>query len=153
MSTGTARAIPYRPIQNGKPTGFRCNAAMRPAGAAVVELAICLPFLTFIVFGSIEVANSVYLKQTITAAAFEVAQVVTGDGGTEAAARLRGEEMLAACSVKDYTITISPAAGPNTPPGRPVTVTIEAAADANAIGLYRLMSGARIVRTVSMNKM
>jgi Flp pilus assembly protein TadG len=39
--------------------------------AAIVELAICLPVLVLIVFGSIEIAGSIFMKQTLTSAAHE----------------------------------------------------------------------------------
>ena len=38
--------------------------------AAVVELAVCLPLLFTIFFGSIEACNVIFLKQAVTAAAY-----------------------------------------------------------------------------------
>ncbi len=43
-------------------------------GTATVELAVCLPLIVIIAFGSIEATNMIFLEQRLTAAAYEGAQ-------------------------------------------------------------------------------
>lgn len=50
------------------------------SGAAVVELAIALPILFFIVLATVEICNGIFLKQSLSVMAYEGARVaVTPD--------------------------------------------------------------------------
>ena len=40
-------------------------------GAAIVEMAICLPVIVLLTYGTIELAGGLFLKQTLTSAAHE----------------------------------------------------------------------------------
>ena len=55
-----------------RPT-FRCTSARKPprSGSAVVELALILPVLVLIVFGSIEANNAIFLQQVLTEVAYQ----------------------------------------------------------------------------------
>lgn len=97
-------------------------------GAATVELAICLPIIILVVFGSIESANAIFLKTTLTQASYEAARTITSTGGTMAAALARGEEVLASRNVSGATITFTPNVTANTPTGTLVTVEVSSPA-------------------------
>lgn len=63
-------------------SGVRCvlggHARLPPVdrqGAAVVELAIVLPIVFMLLFGTIEICQRLYLKQSVTIAAYEAARV------------------------------------------------------------------------------
>ncbi|MBX3421215.1 MAG: pilus assembly protein [Pirellulaceae bacterium] len=108
-------------------------------GAATIETAVTLPVLVLLVFGSIEIANGVFLKQTLTVAAYEGARVATRPGATRAQARQRVQEILAARNVNNRTITISPAVDANTSRGTRVTVTVSSNGSSqsfNPLGLF-----------------
>jgi len=87
-------------------------------------MAVCLPLLIFTIFGSLELANNIHLKQVATAAAYEAARSVTNIGGTEYAARIRGEEILSSHGINDASITFSPAVTPSLPSGTVVNVQV-----------------------------
>ena len=53
-------------------------------GTATVEFAVCLPVLVTIVLGSIEATNAIFLKQHLTAAAYEGARKATTPAETSA---------------------------------------------------------------------
>ena len=49
----------------------RCTCDGKRSGSAVVELALILPVLVLIVFGSIEANNAIYLQQVLTEVAYQ----------------------------------------------------------------------------------
>jgi len=77
-------------------------------GAAIVEMAICLPLIVLLTFGTIELASGLFLKQTLTSAAHEGALAGMRADATEATVRERVELILAVREVEDCTITITP---------------------------------------------
>ena len=50
---------------------FKTKNRKKRTGAAVIEMAICLPVSVFMVFGTIELTGAIFLKQTLTSAAHE----------------------------------------------------------------------------------
>lgn len=49
-----------------------------------MELALCLPLLTLLVLGSIELRNFIFLKQSMTAAAYEASREAVRPTATDA---------------------------------------------------------------------
>jgi len=98
----------------------------RRRGAATVEMAICLPMLTILVFGSIAAANAIYMKQIVVTAAYEAAREATKHGGTQAKAKARAESVLAGRSIDNSSVTFSP--DPLTGAGRGENVSITVSA-------------------------
>lgn len=106
----------------------------RRAGLAAVEFALTLPLLMILVLGSIEASNAIFLRQSITIAAYETAQVASAYGGTEAEAKTRGNEILTSYGIDSATITIFPTIDTSVVPGTKIEVTVTAPASANSIG-------------------
>ncbi len=99
------------------------------SGIATVELAICLPVLSLVVFGSIQATNLIFLQHAATAAAYEGSLELAKSNATNASVEARIQQVLDARDVVNSTITILPA-GTNiahVPPG--TTLTIEVSAD------------------------
>lgn len=121
------------------------------AGTATVELAIALPLLTMLIFGGMEAANSIFLKQGMTVAAYETAKLATTVGFTAAEAEARGQAALVARGFGDASISINPPDAESQPPGTQVTVTVSAPSDLNSISPLVLWGGATSVNaTVTM---
>lgn len=121
--------------------------------SVLTELAICLPVLTLLVLGSIDIANTIHLKHTVTLAAYEAAQTSTCQGGTETEGRSKGLAILSDRTIKNGTITFSPAITKNTAPGTYITVTATAPAANNTIGLTNYFRNSTITVNVVMRKM
>lgn len=119
-------------------------------GAAAVEAAVALPVLLALVFGSIELANGIFLKQTLSIAAYEGARSVTRPGATSADAQARIEEFLSARGITNYTVTILPEATAETPRCTQMTVQIAAPLGTNFLPPLRLLSGVAIEKSVCM---
>jgi Flp pilus assembly protein TadG len=122
-------------------------------GAATVEMAVCLPLLFLLVFGSIEISNVIHVKHSATIAAFEVAQSVTSPGGTQNDATARGSKLLTDRKVMGYQITVTPVVNATTFPGTPITVTVQVPLNSNSLGITTLLSGQTISSVVTMEKL
>lgn len=118
--------------------------------AAAVETAIALPVLLVLVFGAIELADGIFMKQALSVAAYEGARAVTRQKGTSAEGRLRVDEVLAARGITDYTLTIEPVATPETPRSTQMTVRLSAPSNSISWSPLRLFSGKTIEKTVCM---
>lgn len=121
-------------------------------GVATVELAVCLPVLMILVVGAIEGSNFIFLKQAVTVAAYESAQVVTRANGKKADAEQRTQQILAARSIDQTTITFTPADPESAARGDLVTILVTAPASANSIGLNWFFDDQLVSASVSMVK-
>lgn len=119
-------------------------------GVAAVEAAILLPLMFVIVFGAIEVANGIFLRQSLTVAAYEGARSATRPGGTSQLAEQRVREVLEARGVSDETVTITPNVTSLTPRGTMVTITVTAPGTQQAMNPLRLLQNRVIQQSVVM---
>jgi Flp pilus assembly protein TadG len=122
----------------------------RRRGVATVELAVCLPVILLLVVGAIEGSNFIFLKQAVTAAAYESAQTVSRVGGTKVKAENRAVQVLSARSIDQPTVTFSPANPDVVARGQSVTVTISAPVSANSIGLDWFFDNQTVTASVCM---
>jgi Flp pilus assembly protein TadG len=119
-------------------------------GTAATETAVVLPLLLTLVFGSMEMANAVFLRQSLNMAAYEAAKVVTRPGNNQALATTRAAEILTLREVTTYTLTFTPNVVTATARGTEVTVTITAPASNLSYGPVRIMSGQTMSTSVVM---
>ncbi len=120
-----------RLMATGPTTALRKTVRQRRRGAACIEMAVIAPYLFLLVFGSIEFARMVMVKQSLTNAAREgcrtaVLALTDNDNDVESAVRqyLRG-------SIADYSdsetvrVSIDPTNVANQPTGTTITVSVE----------------------------
>ncbi|MGB7329306.1 MAG: TadE family protein [Rubripirellula sp.] len=120
---------------------------------AAVEFAVCLPILTLVVFGTIEMSHGIFAKQAGTAAAYEAARLATSSGGTEVAARQRADEVLNAMNIDGGTVQITPEVNAAMSRGTVVTVTVEIPSELNSSGLNFIMPSRQITTSIAMVKL
>lgn len=95
----------------------------RRCGAVLVEFAVCAPIIFAVIFASFEFCRVNMIRHTMDNAAYEGARKAIVPGATAQTARAAADSLLAILSVRDSTVTISPATiAPQTPE---VTVTID----------------------------
>ena len=101
-------------------------------GAATVEFAVCLPIIVLIVFGSIEAASMLFLRQAMIQTAYEGAKVAILHDGTNAAANAATDSVIRGRNLKNVTITFDPVDVSLARPGEVVRVSASVPGDANS---------------------
>lgn len=119
-------------------------------GAAAVETAIVLPIVVFVVFGSIEIANGVFLKQSLAIAAYEGAREATRPGGTQSQAVSRIREVLSNKGIDNESVSITPAVTTTTPRGTKIFVRVSAPVSADSINPFKLLVNRTLEQSVVM---
>lgn len=102
-------------------------------GIATVELAVCLPMLALLVFGSIQACNLIYLKHALTSAAYEGTLELARPDATADSVTERVNQVLSMHNIKQTSITITPGGkGMNQlKQGTPVSVRVSASVKPN----------------------
>ena len=98
---------------------FKLRGQPRRSGAAITELAICLPLLILLAFGIVEIGMVFYVQHNMYQAAREGARYMSVLEATPAQAETRVNNMLAPF---DLTFTVNATA---TAPDATVTVTVD----------------------------
>lgn len=141
----------HDPTLNGfhGPRGSSSVKAIRRKGAAVVETAILLPVFVLTVLAAIECANALYLKQSLTLAAYESATILEEQTGTLAEAETRCSQILNARDVQTFELTVSP--NPESvDSGGVITVDVSADASAYSVGPSFFFQNSTMGATVSI---
>lgn len=131
------------------------SLALRPRrGLAVAELAVCLPLLTALTFGTVDLCAAMFLKETVTLAAYEAARVGVERGGTNADAIRRAQEFLdeRGVSYNTNSIRIQGSSFESAGTLEHVTVVISVECDDNLSFAGTLCRGMQITGRVTMRK-
>ncbi len=107
---------------------FHSNKKNR-SGSATVELAICLPVILLLTMGTIELNDSIFLKQTMTSAAHEGALLGTSFNVTESEIINRVDLVMEERCESPYTVSITTQDGSpfdTLEPGKTFTVIVAA---------------------------
>ena len=130
----------------------RCKARALRSGAAVVELAVCLPILTLITLATIESSAMIFLQQSLSVAAYEGARVALVPSATEENARYQTELILTGRTVQGATVTVSPNNFDVLPAGTWIQVVASAPFSQNSLAGGWLFNGNTLTATVEMMK-
>lgn len=112
-----------------------------------METALLLPLMVLLAFGSIELSNMVFLKQTLAIAAYEGARAATKPGASATQADVRISEVLTARKVTRYSVSYTTeksaplSVTPSTQRGTLVTVTVRSSNGGSNFGPLRLFTG------------
>lgn len=133
-------------------TVLRRRAIPRRRGNAAVELAVTLPLMALIVFGSVEVCSQIYVKQAIESAAYECARVAISAGATDTQLQTKMAEILAVRGINDASLVTTPASINSVNRGDRIVVTISAPASSNSTTLTRFVKTGSIQAACVMVK-
>ena len=121
-------------------------------GVAAVELAICLPLLVVFTFASIELCSALYLRQSLTIAAYEGVRVACHPQGLEADATQSVNRILTERRINGGQITFTPTAIDGVADGTLIRVTVRAPAASNSLLRFGLFGSNQISASCSMRK-
>lgn len=121
-------------------------------GAAAVEMAVCLPVIVLLVFGSLEGANIMFCRQAMVQAAYEACKHASKPDGTNVRANTLATDVLAVRRINTANITITPANVAAARPGRDITVRITVNSNERTFTGLNLFSGRVIDVSATMQK-
>ncbi|WP_231615485.1 TadE/TadG family type IV pilus assembly protein [Novipirellula artificiosorum] len=101
-------------------------------GVAAVEFAVCLPVIVLLVFGSIEASSFIFLKQSLSVAAYEGAREASLSQSTSAATTARSENILNARNVVDFEVSFPSGTPEAAARGSEVAVEVAAPTQTNS---------------------
>ena len=131
----------------------RCPSRARSGrrrGIAALETAVTLPILAFLTFGSLELSNLIYLRQSMTIASYEGSRTVTRPGGSQALAQTRVQEVLNARGVTEFTVQFTPAVTTATARGTMVQVRVSSTNSSLTYAPFRLFTGSSVSSSTTM---
>jgi len=130
----------------------RKNAGRRKRGVAAAEFAVCLPVIVLLVLAMIESCTMIFLKQSLTVAAYEGVRTALREDAVGADVRRASQQILTERRVKGGTITIRPNNFQALPVGEYIEVTATAPADLNSVIPGNFFRGKTLTGTATMMK-
>jgi len=121
-------------------------------GAAAVEFAVCLPVVLLVVFGSIQAASMLFLRQATIQAAYEGVKVAISDDGTDDGVREAAQLVLDGRQLTGVTIDIQPSNVDSLEPGTVIDVVVSAPSDENTLFPFGLFTGTIVSANAVMVK-
>ncbi len=101
-------------------------------GLAATEFAVCLPLIIVLLLGTLEASMMIFLKQSLSIAAYEGARVAITTGATEAEVIAACNQILDQRNVDGASVSVSPAPIESQPVRTWLTVTVSAPAGRNS---------------------
>lgn len=105
----------------------------RRTGAAVVELAVCLPLIVLLTFASLEGANMLFMRQAAVQAAYEAVKSAAKSNGTLTSATTIGQDVLNSRNIQIDSMTFNPTNVETLAEGTPIVVTVAIRGDSRNI--------------------
>lgn len=129
---------------------LRSNRKRSRLGVAAAELAVCLPIIVLLVVATIEACSMVFLKQSLTVAAYEGVRTAIMPNATEAQVKAACNQILADRRIDGGVVTIKPSNIAALNQGDYVDVTVTAPCGSNTIVPNTFYRGKTLSATASM---
>ena len=143
IESPTPRTVPAKRLTR------RCRPER---GAATAELALCLPVIVLVAFGSVEGASMIFLKQMLVQSAYEGAKVAIQRKSTNEEIATATRAVLVGRSLTNVTVETNPINVESARRGDLVVIRVSAPSDANSLFPFGVFSSQRITGTAVMVK-
>ncbi|MGI9430517.1 MAG: TadE family protein [Bythopirellula sp.] len=121
-------------------------------GVAATEFAVCLPVIVLLVLGMIECCTMIFLKQSLTVAAYEGVRTALEDRAVNRDVLRSSQQILTQRRVQGGTTAVNPSNIPAVPTGQFITVTVSAPADLNSVIPGSFFRGRTLSASATMMK-
>lgn len=128
------------------------NRRQSRAGVAAAELAVCLPVIVLIVLATIEACTMVFLKQSLSIAAYEGARTALAQNATDADVMRAAQQVLTERRVNGGAVVVLPADLAAVAQGEYMTVTATAPAAGNAVIPIQFYRGRTLTGSATIMK-
>jgi Flp pilus assembly protein TadG len=128
----------------------RPRQAEKSRGVAAAELAVCLPVVVLIVLATIEACSAIFLKQSLTVAAYEGARTALVERQVSGSVQNACNRILNDRNVRGATVTTSPSNLATLQPGEFFDVTVSAPCNSNSLVPTTFYRGRTLSATASM---
>jgi Flp pilus assembly protein TadG len=119
-------------------------------GVAAAELAVCLPVVVLMVVATIEACSALFLKQSLTASAYEGVRTAIEKGATSTSVQAACKQILTDRKIQGATVTVKPSNIASLNPGDFVDVTVSAPCAPNSVVPVTFYRGRTLSATASM---
>jgi hypothetical protein len=119
---------------------------------AASELAVCLPVIVLLVLAMIESCTMIFLKQSLTVAAYEGVRAALGEGAKPNDVQAVCRDVLQDRRVQGGRVTITPNNFDSLAPGEFIEVSVSAPTDSNSVIPGNFMRGRTITAAATMMK-
>ena len=110
----------------------RSNRSTTRRGVAAAELAVCLPIVVLLVIATIESCSALFLKQSLTASAYEGVRAAIEKGATTASVQSACNQILTDRRIQGSKVQLTPAGFASLKPGDFIDVTVSAPCTPNS---------------------
>jgi len=123
---------------------MRRNQKQNRRGGAVAESALCLPLILIIISATVELSTTIYLKESLTIAAFEGARVAVTRDATNGKVRSRVAQVLKErhIDMSGYSRSQAISISPNSKTAEimdPISVQVIAPTSGNTVSPFQFM--------------
>jgi Flp pilus assembly protein TadG len=130
--------------------GSQSNDRAARRGVAAAELAVCLPIVVLMVIATIEACSALFLKQSLTVAAYEGVRTAIEENATTANVQTACKQILADRKIKGASVTLKPSNIDSLEPGEFIDVTVTAPCGPNSLVPAAFYRGRSLKATASM---
>lgn len=116
----------------------------------MAELAVALPVIVLIVFGTVEICSMIFLTQSLRICAYEGARIALVPGSDAGNVEGGCQNFLTSRNIQGTTISVTPSDFDNQPYGTIVTVSVTADCAANSVLPPWFYAGRQVTGQVRM---
>ena len=121
-------------------------------GLATVEAAMCLPIITLLMLGTIDACTMIFLKQSLTIAAYEGGRTALIPGATGSNISTDCMQLVSDRNINGAQIFLQPSNPENAKAGSRISVTVSAPCGANSVIPSLFFQGSSLSATAHVMK-
>lgn len=121
-------------------------------GLATVEAALCLPIIVLLMLGTIDSCTMIFLKQSLTIAAYEGGRTALVPGAAASHIEADCLQLISDRSIQGAQVTINPSQPEEAKVGDTISITVSAPCAANAVVPSLFFQGRTLSATANVMK-